>query len=578
MGVPGFVPSPAKAKGPNRSKGIPRQPNRAHQSRLTEIPAPTLRAPEPSRSPRPTHLPVTRRDERVPGWLAGYRRWVMCVDVTVVVVCVLIGQFGRFDSSFHVVTEPVDAGYDWMISAVVIAAWLVLLAVEGAWDTEILGSGRTEYRRVAGATLMAFSMVGIAAYLTMADIFRGYLILAAPLGLGGLLLGRWWWRRGLLRDQRSGSRLRAMLVVGDQNAAITVCVALRDRPDAGYRVEGVCLPADGAGVGPRNDVDAFRVLGDWRDVADIADVATESDADTVAVTMSTGLSGVRLVELAWRLQSAGIRLAVDRRLLGSDQAPVRGLIPGLPLVSVRGPQVHGSRLFARTAVDLGVAAVGVVLLSPLMLLAAVGVVLADGGPAFSVREWEGMRGRVVRVWSFRCTPRRPKARLAAEGPTQVGADSTDAATGAAGGIEGRTYRLDLTKIGRLLRRTGIEGSPRLFSVLAGQVSVVGPKPRLPGEAGAWPTLVKPGLTGLWRVSPQARPAEQQADAAGRQGGPNQQVGAAGGQRATNRQEVAAGIPGDAAADFADANGWSVMGELRIVARTVAAIVAGTDRP
>ena len=57
-----------------------------------------------------------------------------------------------------------------------------------------------------------------------------------------------------------------------------------------------------------------------------------------------------------------------------------------------------------------------------------------------------------------------------------------------------------TAVGRLLMRTGLDEAPRLFSVLTLQMSIVGPRPTVPGTAQpARQTLLRPGTTGPWRV-------------------------------------------------------------------------------
>lgn len=64
----------------------------------------------------------------------------------------------------------------------------------------------------------------------------------------------------------------------------------------------------------------------------------------------------------------------------------------------------------------------------------------------------------------------------------------------------------VTPVGRLLRRTSMDELPQLLNVLAGQMSLVGPRPALPVEVARYPRswqrrlTVKPGLTGLWQVS------------------------------------------------------------------------------
>ncbi len=64
----------------------------------------------------------------------------------------------------------------------------------------------------------------------------------------------------------------------------------------------------------------------------------------------------------------------------------------------------------------------------------------------------------------------------------------------------------MTPVGRWLRRFSLDELPQLFNVLTGDMSLIGPRPPLPGEVARYPSdmrrrlVVKPGLTGLWQVS------------------------------------------------------------------------------
>ena len=536
VGLPGFVPTPPTTQGPGtqRSIGIPRQRTRMHENRYrattspaevaTQVVAPQAGSPDPARP----------REPRVPEWLADYRRHVVALDASVVVVAVLIGQLVRLDQGFGMSLGPLDAGAEWLISGAAIVGWLLLLAAGGAWDHAILGAGAAEYRRVVSASLLFAAVVGIVAYLSSADIFRGYLVISVPVGVAGLLVGRQWWRRGLRRYRRAGSHLRTLLVVGDSSTAGPLCAGVREHPDLGYRVVAVCYPS----ATERSQSAGDRLGGteqslDW---SRIPGVALESGVDTVAITATDHLAADRLAELSWRLGSAGVQLTVDRTLLGSGDG--RELIPGLPLVAVSGFGLRGRRQFAKNVMDVIIAALGIVVLSPLMLIAAAAVVVADGGPVFATRDWRIAGGGAVRVWSFRCTPRRPKARLADADPS---GDGSDAHVG-----DGPRYQLDTTRVGAVLRRTGVENTPQLFAVLTGRVSMVGPRPLSAGDPIAQPILVKPGLTGPWRIVPKTKDVPPAADRSGER------------------------------EDFAYIGQWSVVGDLRVVAKTIAGVFAGRD--
>ncbi len=158
---------------------------------------------------------------------------------------------------------------------------------------------------------------------------------------------------------------------------------------------------------------------------------------------------------------------------GPDQPP-------LPTLSAR-------QLRAKRSLDLAVAGIGTLLLSPLLVVVAAMVILADGGPVLHQQECVGRGGKVFKRWTFRCTPYGAKARPAVGG-------------GQSGHAQRAEYDVATTSIGHLLRRTGLACAPGMFNVLAGQMSVVGPDAVSPGDLTAHPVIVRPGLTGPWRLT------------------------------------------------------------------------------
>ena len=149
---------------------------------------------------------------------------------------------------------------------------------------------------------------------------------------------------------------------------------------------------------------------------------------------------------------------------------------------------------AKRAIDIGGAAIGLLVLLPLMLvIALVACAGSPGAPLFRQRR-AGRAGREFGMWKFR-TMVAGAERLR---PLLVG-ESRDADW------------LDLerdprvTRLGRLLRRTSLDELPQLVNVLLGDMSLVGPRP-LPLEEQArvpeWAAAradVRPGITGLWQV-------------------------------------------------------------------------------
>ena len=172
-------------------------------------------------------------------------------------------------------------------------------------------------------------------------------------------------------------------------------------------------------------------------------------------------------------------------------------------VALTGPTaVRGPGAVAKRSIDVVGAAVGLVLASPVMAVAAVLVRLDTPGPAIFRQERVGAFGRRFTTYKVRTMfvdnddgahRRFVAALLRGEGPTQ-------------NGIYKMAHDPRITRVGRVLRRLSIDEIPQLLNVLRGEMSLVGPRPPLPSEtdlydARSWGRLAcRPGITGLWQVS------------------------------------------------------------------------------
>jgi lipopolysaccharide/colanic/teichoic acid biosynthesis glycosyltransferase len=136
----------------------------------------------------------------------------------------------------------------------------------------------------------------------------------------------------------------------------------------------------------------------------------------------------------------------------------------------------------KRGMDILISLVALVLLSPVLLGAALAIVLESGGPVFFRQVRVGRAGREFGMYKFRSMVRD----AAALGPYF-------------------TEQADprVTRVGRFLRRTSIDELPQLLNVLRGEMSLVGPRPDLPVQRGLYTPQdwaercsVRPGLTGL----------------------------------------------------------------------------------
>lgn len=139
----------------------------------------------------------------------------------------------------------------------------------------------------------------------------------------------------------------------------------------------------------------------------------------------------------------------------------------------------------KRAFDLTIAGILLLVLSPILLLASLGVKLSSRGPLFFTQDRAGRGGTIFRVLKFRTMRggRRPdpKELVPLDHP-------------------------EITPVGRFLRRFKIDEFPQLLNVLRGEMSLIGPRPTLPDQAEAYDDfrrqrlLVRPGVSGLAQVN------------------------------------------------------------------------------
>ena len=139
----------------------------------------------------------------------------------------------------------------------------------------------------------------------------------------------------------------------------------------------------------------------------------------------------------------------------------------------------GKRVFDFTA-----ALLGVIVVSPVLLLAAGAIAVLNPGPILFTQDRGGMGSKSFRLYKFRTMSAGrkpdPKELVPLDHP-------------------------EITRLGRLLRRTKVDELPQLFNVLKGDMSLVGPRPTLPDQVAAYDDfrrqrmLVRPGISGLAQV-------------------------------------------------------------------------------
>ncbi len=450
-------------------------------------------------SRRPQHestesTPIPNRPTRIP-WHRSFRRAVLATDAIVLLASVLVAEFIRFGLDPN---APASASATYsVLGAVIAAGWWGMLQLYGAADERMLGHGAEEYRRVAQASVMGFGLLAIATLLLKQDLSRGYLAIAFPIGLTGLLVARKALRLWLVRQRRHGLMCTNVLVVGGHRSAASIERYFGRHPEAGFRLVGVWKPdaqnseASSLTLPGRS----VPVLGGELSIAQALDV---TDSAAVFVTDTEHLGPNRLKDLTWELQAQNVELMVSPNVVdvAAPRISLRN-IDAMPFLHLEKPQYENAARWGKVLFDRIGAALLICLTSPLLVAAAVAVWTTSRGPVFFKQERIGKDAEPFDMFKFRSMHVDADARL-------------EELLREAGGTMVPLAKLKkdprVTRVGSILRRYSIDELPQLFNVLSGKMSLVGPRPQRQFEVDLYDHVasrrltVRPGMTGLWQVS------------------------------------------------------------------------------
>ncbi|MFF2487711.1 sugar transferase [Microbacterium sp. NPDC058062] len=380
----------------------------------------------------------------------------------------------------------------WFFSGVLIAAWMWALGLIDSRDHRVIGAGNTEYVRVARASFTFFGAIAILAFLFRVDVARGYLLIALPLGIFTLLLERWLWRQWLIAHRWLGQYSAKVLLVGSEESVAAIARELHRSPTAGYRVVGACVPSGKiAGTIPGTTV---PVMGS---VDNVERALAATGADTVAVTSTDDLPPMKVKQISWALEAGHQHLVLAPSIVDIAGPRIHTRpVAGLPLIHVETPKFSRGQRIAKRTMDLIVASIGIIVISPIVLGLAVAVRWSGPGPILFRQVRIGRRGREFEMLKFRSMVANAEELL----PSLL--ERRDAGNEV---LFKMTDDPRVTKVGRFMRKYSLDELPQLLNVIAGSMSLVGPRPPLRHEVEKYAEhvhrrfLMKPGITGAWQV-------------------------------------------------------------------------------
>ena len=254
----------------------------------------------------------------------------------------------------------------------------------------------------------------------------------------------------LSRLRRKGFNQKHVMLVGFSDASDQFIDACRRNPDWGYHIYGIV--DDIAELG--ESYKGIQVVGR---ISELEHILAQNTIDEIAITLPLA-AYAKLDGIVHVCEKSGVhtKFIPDYNNIIHSK-PVTEDMDGLPVINIRNvPLTDPVKATAKRAVDICGALVGIILFSPIMLVVATLIKLTSPGPIIFKQERVGLHNKPFMMYKFRSMVQ------------QTEADEK----------KGWTVPGDprVTRVGRFIRKTSIDEFPQFFNVLAGQMSLIGPRP------------------------------------------------------------------------------------------------------
>jgi exopolysaccharide biosynthesis polyprenyl glycosylphosphotransferase len=379
-----------------------------------------------------------------------------------------------------------------LLIAALLYAWHWIFHLIGLYQSHRLSSRTSEIKDVIKASTLATVLLALlGATLRLRSATPESVGIFWLISTSTLLFSRLAMRAFLRAVRVRGRNLRSIVVVGTNNRALAFARGIQSRPELGYQVGGFVDekwiahdPLDGMQPAIVSDLEGFQSYLRTHVVDEVV----------VALPAKSFYSHASRIVALCKEQGIVVRLLSD---LFNNRGARVDEFGSNPVVTLNASRFYGWPAVLKRAIDIIVSASVLILLAPLFVLVAVLIKLGSDGPALFAQKRVGLNKRRFRMYKFR---------------TMVAnAEALQAELESRNEVSGPVFKIKddprITRVGRFLRKASIDELPQLFNVLKGDMSLVGPRP-LPvrdyeGFDQDWQRRrfsVRPGVTCLWQIS------------------------------------------------------------------------------
>ena len=398
-------------------------------------------------------------------------------DVLILFPCMILAYFIRF---FVFNGEPGHIGLSYYLYAVLFMAplfWL-LYGLMGLYDSFRSKKFLTEFSLLLRSNVILFALL-LAFFFVYKEfhLSRWTLLLFFALSTFAVSLKRWMLRRLLRAFREKGYNIKHVLLVGCGEQARAYCKAVAQDRSLGFSIDHYLAPHD--------CLPGLSYLGTYQA---ISKVLSRINPDEVVIALEAEET-MYLKDIIASSEKNGVKVSlIPFYTKYMPSHPVIDEIGGVSLVNIRHiPLDNIGNAFLKRTMDIIGSLLLIVVTSPLMLFAAIGVKLSSPGPILFKQERVGLNKKPFYMYKFRSM--------------RVNDKQT---TGWSTNSDPRK-----TRFGSFIRKFSIDELPQFFNVLKGDMSLVGPRPELPFFVNQFKESVplymvkhqvRPGITGWAQVN------------------------------------------------------------------------------
>lgn len=437
------------------------------------------------------YLLMTRRNSKL------YSLTLMLVDALVLVVAFVLAYVARVQYDPRPLLQNIYA-YDYLFAFLLIVPfWIAIFALINLYQPKTYNNRLIEWSKIAIGSFIGILVVIGWEYVSGKELFPARLVAVYALAATFVLIVL---EREVMRlirslNYRYGKGIRRVLLIGSSGATSDIAVSLSDTQRSGHAIVAI--------AGPKKILpDTSRALHFSTPEAALRQI-NELGVTTIIQT--------DLYENPARNQnilSTAQANHIDYSFIPAESEFYSGkntvdVFLGYPMITVYQTPLVGWGSIVKRVFDFVCSILGIIVISPFLLVIYLIKKIVDPGPAFYVSKRLSRFSEPIGLIKFRSMGAKYGGKDAADEFREMGRDDL-----AEEYEKFRKVRNDprITPFGRFLRASSIDELPQVFNVLKGDLSLVGPRPILPQEVklakGRTALLhsVKSGMTGLWQVS------------------------------------------------------------------------------